>query len=363
MRTNVEFTQSGRKLGGKRIFLIFGAVVAAMMLATPAPAQTNAVSDALWAGADQIVQAATAAGGGDSTSAISALDTATNLLQQAQAALQSSGLSAKVVKTLGKGIVKANNKLLGLENYLDGSKWTEKAAVSKLASAAKSLQKLANYAGAPLLEEVTPNNSAGFLKAGSVVTMAFAIPPSCGTDWTVTCTAAPGVIASYTPDYTTGTIIITMGSTQGGADVSIKGCDCAVECCSRELYNYGGSPTSSEKFPKLPQGNYDISYSLSIADFVCCSGDPQTCVTTYGSSYGPTSLGTFPLYGNMKIIEQVLEEAFSEAVAESGQPDCTQHVTYSPFSDDTFTVTYTVNCSSPGCTGGATTFSFTLQKQ
>ena len=65
--------------------------------------------------------------------------------------------------------------------------------MTKLASAANSLQKLANLAGRPLLEEVTPNNSAGFLKAGAQVTMAFAIPPGC-TDASVHITAATGVI-------------------------------------------------------------------------------------------------------------------------------------------------------------------------
>ena len=177
MKTKVESIEPGRKLEGKRMVLILGAVVAAMMLATPAPAEANAVSDAMWASVNQLIQAAVAAGGGDATSAVSALNTAESLLSQAKTALSSSGLSLDPVK-FGKKIDAASKKLDGLESYLEGSKWSEKSAVSKLASAAKSLQKLANLAGSPLLEEVNAR-SAGFHKAGELVLMAFAIPEGC----------------------------------------------------------------------------------------------------------------------------------------------------------------------------------------
>jgi hypothetical protein len=366
---NVESTQPGRKLEWKRVFLIFGAVVAAMMLASPAPAATNAVSDAMWASVDQLVQAAVAAGGDDSASALTALNDAEDLLNQAKEALPTSGFSTKLVSKLGKGIDATNKKLAGLDSQLESL--SEKSAVSKLSSAAKSLQKYANLAGRPLLEEVTPNNSAGFLKAGALVTMAYAIPASCGTDWTVTCTppaSASGVIASYTPDYTTGKIVITMGPAQGGADVSIKGCGCAVECCSRELYNYGGKTSTStsglpDGFPtNLTKGNYEMTYSYSIGSIQCCSGDPQVCDTTPGSSVGTTSLGTFPMT-NLKTFSKILVQAFNTAVAAATTSGCSQNVSYSPFAEDTFTVTYTVTCTQPGCTGGATTVTFTLQKQ
>ena len=358
MRMNVEFIQSGRRLEWKCVFPIFVAVVAAMMLATPAPAATNAVADAMWASVDKIVAAGVAASGGDSASAVSALDTAESLLNEAKAALSSSGFDP--VK-FGKKIDAADKQLVGLESYLDNSKWTEKSAVSKLASAAKSLQKLANLAGRPLLEEVTPNNSAGFLKAGALVTMAFAIPPEC-TDANVSIKAAPGVIADYSIS-SSGEIHITMGSTQGGADVSVTGCGCPVECCSRELYNYGGKPVAGlpAGFPQdLPTGTYLMTYSWSIASITCCSGG--NCTTTPGYSVPSASLGTFPMT-NLKTFSKILVQAFNAAVASVSEPGCTQNVSYSPFADDAFTVTYTVTCSSAGCTGGTTTIQFTLQKQ
>jgi len=249
MKTKVESMQPRKKLEGKRVFSILAAVVAAMMLAAPAPAATNAVSDAMWASVDQLVQAAAAAGGSDSASALTALNDAEDFLNQAKDALPTSGFSTKLVSKLGKGIDATNKKLATLDSQFESL--SEKSAVSKLSSAANSLQKLANLAGRPLLEEVTPNNSAGFLKAGAMVTMAYAIPPGC-TDVSVHVTAAPGVIAGdpiISPD---GTITIIMGSTQGGADVSVRGCGCAIECCSRELYNYGGPP--AKPVSGLPDG-------------------------------------------------------------------------------------------------------------
>ena len=74
------------------------------------------------------------------------------------------------------------------------------------------------------------------------------------------------------------------------------------------------------------------------------------------------TLGTFPMT-NLKTFAKVLVQAFNAAVASVSEPGCSQSVSYSPFTDNAFTVTYTVTCTSEGCTGGTTTFSFTLQKQ
>lgn len=361
MRTNVESIQPGRKLEGKRIFPIFGALVAAMMLATPAPAETNAVADALWASVDQLVEAAVAAGGGDSTTALSALDTAESLLSQAKAALSSSGFDP--VK-FGKKIDGANKKLVGLQSYLGGSKWSEKSAVSKLGSAAKSLQSLANLAGSPLLVEVNAK-TAGFHKAGTVVPMAFAIPEGC-TDWEITCTETvlgSGVVADFLVDDATGEILVTLGSTRGSARVAVTGCGLPPGGKGWLLYNYGAKPVAGlpDGFPQnLPSGTYLMTYSWSVASITCCSGG--NCTTTPGYSVPSTSLGTVPLT-NLKTFAKILVQAFNAAVAAATTPGCSQSVGYSPFADDAFTVTYTVTCTSPGCTGGATTFSFTLQKQ
>jgi hypothetical protein len=361
MRTNVESIQPGRKLEGKRVFPIFGALVAAVMLAAPARAATNAVSDDIWSSVDQLVQAAVAAGGGDSATALSALGTAEDLLSQAKAALASSGFDP--VK-FGKKIDASNKKLASLESFLEGSKWNEKSAVSKLASAAKSLQKLANLAGSPLIQEVGAR-SAGFHKAGTVVPMAFAIPEGC-TDWEITCTESvlgSGVVADFLVDDATGEILVTLGSTQGSARVAVTGCGLPPGGKGWLLYNYGAKPVAGlpPGFPQgVPTGTYLMTYSYSIASITCCSGG--TCSTTPGYSVPSTSLGTFPMT-NLKTFAKILVQAFNAAVASAATPGCSQSVGYSPFADDAFTVTYTVTCSSPGCTGGATTIQFTLQKQ
>ncbi|MGD0016836.1 MAG: hypothetical protein ABSC38_04895 [Verrucomicrobiia bacterium] len=360
MRTNMKSIQLGRTLEGKCVFSILGAMVVAVMLATPARADTNAVSDALWASVDQLINAAVAAGGGDSASAISDLNTVKDLLNQAKAALASSGFDP--VK-FGKKIDAANKKLGTLESQLSGL--SEKSAVSKLSSAAKSLQKLANYAGAPLLEEVNAR-SAGFHKAGDVVTMLYAIPAGCTDAHISISETVSGVIdsSSMSPD---GTITITMGSTQGSADVHVYGCGCVGECCSRELYNYGGTPAKPVSglpagFPQnLTAGTYAMTGSYSIGCISCgCPGDGCYTYCPGGGSLG--LLGTFQMT-NLKTFSKILVQAFNAAVAAATTPGCSQNVSYSPFAADTFTVTYTVTCTQPGCTGGATTFQFTLQKQ
>ena len=317
------------------------------------PASTNSFKNTLV----RAKEAVAAAGGGDTASAISDVNVAESLLNEAKAALAPPDFDP--VK-FGKKIDAANKKLASLEGKLGGM--NEKSAVSKLSSSAKSLQKLANYAGAPLLEEVSPNNSAGFVKAGTLVTMAYAIPPSCHNAHISITETVPGVIADYEMS-PSGEIVITMGSTRGGADVHITGCDCAVECCSRELYNYGAKPVAGlpDGFPQdLPKGTYAMTGSYSIGSITC--GCPDACYTCCASGGSLGLLGTFPMT-NLKTFSKILVQAFNAAVAAATQPGCSQGVHYSPFADDTFTVTYTVTCTQPGCTGGATTVIFTLQKQ
>lgn len=307
-----------------------------MMLATPAPAEANAVSDVMWASVNQLIQAAVAAGGGDATSAVSALNTAESLLSQAKTALSSSGLSLDPVE-FGKKIDAANKKLEGLESYFEGSKWSEKSAVSRLASAAKSLQKLANLAGSPLLEEVDAR-SAGFHKAGALVLMAFAIPEGC-TDWRAYYTeTVPGVVADFSVDKATGEILVTLGSTRGGADVLVTGCGLPTGGVSKELYNYGAKTVAGlpDGFPtNLTNGDYGLTYSANVS----CSD---------GSSYSipATSLGSFPLSGNLKSFYNAFKSAMDAAVASVSEPGCTQGVVYSAFNGHYFTCTVTVSCTS-----------------
>ncbi|MGB7582284.1 MAG: hypothetical protein WBL85_07565 [Sedimentisphaerales bacterium] len=116
-------------------------------------------------------------------------------------------------------------------------------------------------------------------------------------------------------------------------------------------------------FPQnLPTGNYVMTWSADVSSFQCCSGSPPTCATSPGYSVPPTTVGTFPLT-NLKTFAKVVVQAFNYAVASVSEPGCSQSVSYSPFTDDAFTVTYTVTCSQEDCTDAITTFTFTLQKQ
>ncbi|MGA2173121.1 MAG: hypothetical protein ABSG82_08985 [Sedimentisphaerales bacterium] len=112
----------------------------------------------------------------------------------------------------------------------------------------------------------------------------------------------------------------------------------------------------------LPTGTYVMTSSADVSSFQCCSGSPPQCATFPGYSTPLTTVGTFPMT-NLKTFAKVVVQAFNSAVAASVSPGCSQSVSYSPFTDDAFTVTYTATCSSEGCTDGITTFTFTLQKQ
>lgn len=112
----------------------------------------------------------------------------------------------------------------------------------------------------------------------------------------------------------------------------------------------------------LTKGNYMMTYSANVSALTCCCCSPQTCATTPAYSVPLATLGPFPMK-NLKTFEKVLVQAFNAAVATVSGSGCSQSVSYSPFTDDTFTVTYTVTCSSEGCTGGIATFNFILQKQ
>jgi len=346
MKVKAETTQLVKKFGGKRMISILGAMVVAVMFTTPARADTNAVSDALVAGVDELITAAVAAGGGDATTAVSAIGAATNLLSQAKAVLASSGLDE--VK-FGKKIDAAIKKLVSLEKSLEGSKWTTKSAVSKLSAAAKSLQKLADLAGSPLLEEVDAK-TAGFHKAGAVVSMLYAIPSEC-TTWSVAYTeSVTGVVADFDTNSVTGAITITLGSTRGSAHIVVT--DCNGNSASRLIYNYGAASTSGlpEGLPTdLEKGDYLMTYSWSYSG--SCSGS------------GSYELTTIPLHGSMKSFYKTFKKVMDAAVSSVSVSGCTQSVSYTDLGDNSFSCTITVSCTACSTTcvtcTCAMTFTFT----
>lgn len=217
---------------------MFGALTGAVLLATPTWAQTNAVSDALWASIEHHISAAIAASDSDATTALAEINTAVSLLNQAKADLAASGLPLDPVK-FGKTIDKTNLKLARLMSSLEIPGWSTTSTVKNLAKSAKSLQKLATLTGLPLLREVDAR-SAGFHKAGAVVELQFAIPEGC-TDWDVYYTeTVDGVLSSASYSATTGAITVQLGSPRGSADIVVTGCGLPAGGLSRQIYNYGG---------------------------------------------------------------------------------------------------------------------------
>ena len=112
------------------------------------------------------------------------------------------------------------------------------------------------------------------------------------------------------------------------------------------------------QFPtNLPKGNYAMTMS-GTSEATCCG--PDGCTT---STYDipQTDLGAIPMK-DPKSFEKTLVEALDTAAASVTVPGCSLSVSYSTFTDDAFTATLTVFCTSPGCTTTATV-NITLQKQ
>jgi hypothetical protein len=348
MKSSNMFKQ-GQSCIGRRIMAIFGTLILAMALTTPARAGTNVVSDALQSGVSAYVEAAVAAQGGDMARVVEALGDVQALLIQAKADLTSVPTLDPV--KFAKQIDSSLKKLLGVQAYMDKGSGTPVSRVKKLASAAKSLQKLANTAGVPMLVEVNAK-TAGFHKVGDIVPMAFAVPEGCN-DWNIQHTdSASGVIADFTVDRATGEIQVTMGSVGGSARVTVTGCGLPPEGKSWFLYNYGPKPIT--KIPSLPNGTYNMSFS-----------GHESCTSGGGYNIPYTSLGSFPMAGDSKMFYKIIKTAMDAAVASVSEPGCSQSVSYSAFNGSSFSCTLSVSCTScsvDGCVTCSTQLVFTFTK-
>lgn len=252
-----------------------------------------------------------------------------------------------VAEELGKKLNRYLKKIGGTEKrlgkaavFVEAGKRTATARLNKLRSGSRAISKIASKIGRPLLSEIDAR-TAGFHTPGNVVSFQMQLPEGCD-DVQVTVQNQPLSRAVDTDtvsvDQDTGVITLTMGDEIGSAYVEVNACG---EIARRLLFNKGpktsgGGGGGDGSFPKnLPAGNYTLTYWATITS------------TGGGSTNIPeTYLGTFPLVGGIKTFRRTLEQAFSAAVAAATQPGCSQRVSYSPFSDNFFTVTYTVTCTS-----------------
>lgn len=201
--------------------------------------------------------------------------------------------------------------------------------------------------GKPLISNKN-SGSSGFYNPGAEA--AFQID-SAGCDEAPTITVENGSpfgspidTSSVFYDTDTGVLKFKMGTDAGGGRVSVSACG---QTNTLLVYNYGKTPVAGVPlaFPQsLPTGKYLMTYSAS--------GDAPIATT---------SLGYFYLT-NLRSFYNTITRAFSYAVNQVSQPGCSQSVGYSPYTDDAFSVTYSVTCTSGNATASEA-LTFTLTKQ
>jgi hypothetical protein len=133
--------------------------------------------------------------------------------------------------------------------------------------------------------------------------------------------------------------MLTMGSTAGGARVTVMACGRST---TRLLFNYG--PKVGHWFPSnLPPGTYEPSYSAS------------------GEVNVPrTILGTFPV-DDVGQFAQELEALFDQFATAYKVPGCTEAVHHSRFDGSKFSVTLSISCAA-GPVSASETIRFTVRK-
>ena len=145
-------------------------------------------------------------------------------------------------------------------------------------------------------------------------------------------------------DTATGVVSFKMGTDAGGGSVTVSACG---QTSTLLIYNYGTTPVAGVPldFPQtLPTGEYVMTYSASGS-----------------ANIEPTQIGIFKMT-SLKTFYNIITKTFSAAMSSVSSPDCSQGVSYSPYTDDSFSVSYTVTCSSGG-ESASETLNFTLTKQ
>ncbi len=224
-----------------------------------------------------------------------------------------------------------------------------KAVIVAIEGAANGVLTGGLLLGKPLIANRSPG-SAGFYNPGAEASFQI---DSAGCDETPVITvqngspfSSPIDTSTVVYDTQTGILKFKMGTDSGGGDVLIAACG---QTNSLLVYNYGKTPVAGVPldFPQsLPAGKYVMTYSASGAASV-----PTTTVGVYDL----TSAGLKAFYDN-------ISKAFDTAINSVSEPGCTQGVTYSPFTDNSFTVSYTVTCTEGG-QSASETINFTLTKQ
>jgi hypothetical protein len=270
----------------RKLCLMIGAVaLCTVLLVKQAPAQTNVVFDDLMGAADDMIYVAYYLGSGDETDAVAEINEVSTLLNQAQSALSTAGLSrvslslgeeAKVgaparenssrsafnAEKLAKGInrliatfARSKGKLRRCVTGFVGCK-----SIATVRTLYRSILTLGYTVGEPTLQEAKPKGS-GMINGDTTVQLTYSVPPGC-TAWTVDYYAAAGVVSSATYNPTTGSITCILGATAGLVTIEVT--DCNGNTATMTLLNVGAKQKSSGKGPGGSGSSFAGTYSCTV---------------------------------------------------------------------------------------------------
>jgi hypothetical protein len=321
-------------------------VVAALLLTAPvlltkiAAAQPAAtLQTTLQAFIDQVGGAVVQVMRDDTTQSSADLANARELAAQ----LRTLAADPALVEEIGRLARKVQRIINGLDRLLARAQATVDNPTRSTSRKLKVLKvvyarglKASAILGKPVIAEVNAR-TAGFHRPGDEVTFRVVGADGAPCNETPTVTVenqyfSSAVDLSTVQSHPDGTITMQMGTDSGGARVTVTACG---QSSTRLLFNYG--PQSPKTMPtNLPTGGYALSFSAS--------GEVSLPETPLG-----TLVNTQP-----GIFAKVLLAALRQAAAAYTPPECATGIRYSPFDGDSFTVTFSVTCTSGEATASQT---------
>jgi hypothetical protein len=323
-----------------------GLVVLALVVARAAGAQVPAVETPLQGFLDAVGNAIAQVLGNDGGAASAELTAARTIFAELETAVQDPNARAalgKQAKHLERSITALGRAFGKAQAAVDDPRRSLKRKLKALKTVYARGLKVASRLEPPVIEEVR-GRSAGFHRPGDNVTFRVLAADGSPCNETPTVTvenqyASSAVDVSSVATHTDGTITLTMGSTAGGARVTVTACGRST---TRLLFNYG--PKVGNWFPSnLPPGTYEVSYSAS------------------GEVNVPkTILGTFPV-DDVAQFAQELDALFDQFATAYKVPGCSEAVHHSRFDGSKFSVTLSISCAA-GPVSVSETIRFTVRK-
>jgi hypothetical protein len=325
----------------ERLWRSWTALVAAMVLggialeASAQPTREGLVAD-FQAVQRAAVEAAVHVYGVQTAAATAALDQALATLEAGGGSVDARSARAIGVKlgALRSGLRKTRGKILGARRMI-AKRGKISTKLRKLRLVSRAAYSAGYRVGPPVVAELDTSDG-GFHDPGEVVEL-----QAYDADGNP-CLEVPQVVVENTPPTQaidlgsvvadgSGRVTLVMGQQQGSGSVAVTACGRSTTVL---LYNYGPPPPPGlpRGFPtNLPPGLYQLSFSAR--------GTGISIPTTVFGTIELEDLGTFAASIN---------DAFQQVAVSIVIPGCSEHVKYTSYDGEGFSISVKIGCSLPG---------------